>query len=218
MKSKIITLVGMSGVGKSHWTKKFKQNGYLTFPIDDLINKNLDEVIDEGSGDKNVDYGKEKVGKLALWMGFPGDARYKKNSKKYLELENEITLDCLHKAIKSKNNCVLDTTGSVVYLNNNLLNELKKHSTIVCLDARQKDIDKMFKIFCAKPKPIIWGNIYKAKPEETENETLKRCYMELLDFRLKKYRAISSITLDYAFTHSKKTNFKKFYSNIFNLN
>jgi hypothetical protein len=55
----------------------------------------------------------------------------------------------------------------------------------------------MFETFCKVPKPIIWGNIFKALKGESETETLKRCYKKLLDFRIQKYKLLAKKIIAY---------------------
>ena len=54
-----ITLIGMSGIGKSHWSKKMEALGYRRYSCDELIAERLGERL-------------EKKGKathsLAKWM------------------------------------------------------------------------------------------------------------------------------------------------------
>jgi hypothetical protein len=68
----------------------------------------------------------------------------------------------------------------------------------------------MFEVFCKVPKPIIWGNIYKAKKGESEDKTLARCYKELLEFRRKKYKKLAHLTLPFKFTHTPNLDTAKF--------
>ncbi len=165
---KILTFIGMSGVGKSFWSEKFAKEGYQVFHIDDLISEKLGGIINKENGDKNVDYGNSLVGGLAKWMGFPGDKRYEKNCKTYLKLEEKITLQSLNTAIKSKKPTIIDTTGSVIYLSSDLKKKLKKHTKIVYLDISKSKLSEMFETFCKFPKPIIWDGKYKPIKNESE--------------------------------------------------
>lgn len=210
MDSKVITLIGMSGVGKSHWSEILGKEGYTVFHIDDLISKELDNIINKESGDKNVDYGDSEVGTLARWMGFPGDKRYERNCKIYLKLEEKITLQSLNKALKNTGRSVIDTTGSVIYLNPTLQKKLKQNSQIIYLDVLQSKLDEMLETFCKFPKPIIWGGIYKALKNEPEEKTLVRCYKKLLEFRVAKYKKLAHFVIPYnSHKKSKSTNFIK---------
>jgi shikimate kinase len=210
----IFTFIGMSGVGKSYWSEKFQKAGYKIYPIDDLISERLGEIINKVKGDSGVEYKDSKVGSLARWMGFPGDDRYKVNAKEYLKLETKITKESLFTAIKDQENVIIDTTGSVIYTDIKIQKLLQRKTTVVYLDTTPKNLREMFRVFCQVPKPIIWGDIYKAKKGENEKQTLERCYKELLDFRIDKYRKRAKIILDFKFTHKKGLTIEKFLEKI----
>ena len=52
--SRIITLIGMSGSGKSYWSKKFKKAGFTIYSIDDLISEKISDLINGDIGDENA--------------------------------------------------------------------------------------------------------------------------------------------------------------------
>jgi shikimate kinase len=213
-KGRVLTFIGMSGVGKSYWAEKFREIGYKTFNVDDLIQEKLGDLINEVEADKNVKFEETKVGDLAKWMGFPGDKRYPGNAKKYLKLETKITEAVLKQAIKSGQDTIIDTTGSVIYTDKKIQTLLRKHSKVVFFDTTKQNLKEMFEVFCKVPKPIIWGNIYKAKKGEPEDKTLARCYQELLNSRIKKYKKLAHIALPYKFTHTPNLDTAKFIKKI----
>jgi len=200
----IYSFVGMSGVGKSHWSKKLAELGYDIYSIDDLIAQKLQKLIKKFSITNDINYSKSNVGDLAKWMGFPDDERYKQNSKKYLEMESKVVQSVLNKALKSKKNTIIDTTGSVIYINKNVLKALKKSTNVVYFDSPASHLKSMFEEFKRNPKPIIWGNIYKPLRGEKEEKALLRCYKELIDFRIKHYERLADITIPYKWQYDRK--------------
>ena len=87
-----LSIIGMSGSGKSYWSKKLQEEkGFKRFCCDDIIEQKLSHEL------KKFGYsGLHDVGK---WMGQPFDPQYVKRSKniyilrtkqrmKYLELLN----------------------------------------------------------------------------------------------------------------------------------
>lgn len=197
-KPKIYTLIGMSGVGKSYWTNKFKEQGYTTYSIDDIISIKLQEIVKAEKGSDSVEYSDSLVGDLAKWMGFPDDARYPKNSKIYLAQETQVTEEVLDKALTVGEDSIIDTTGSVIYIDPKVLQRLQIETTIVFFETSAERLEEMFEEFKRNPKPIIWNNFYAPKPGETEEETLSRCYRELLDSRIISYKRLchSSVSFD----------------------
>ena len=75
-----LTLIGMSGVGKSHWSKKMEALGYRRYSCDELIADRLGtELGKKGKATLN----------LAKWMGQPYSEGYQDAEALYLELEKE---------------------------------------------------------------------------------------------------------------------------------
>ena len=71
------TLIGMSGVGKSHWSKKVEAQGYLRYSCDELIAERFGiELGKKGKATQN----------LAKWMGQPYSKDYEDAEALYLSL------------------------------------------------------------------------------------------------------------------------------------
>lgn len=188
----IISFIGMSGAGKSFWAKRLEKNkGYKRYSCDDLIEKELSSEL--------VVLGRKGVNNLSHWMGQPYDERYETNSRRYLEFEAKALENSLKEIEnnKSGDNVVMDTTGSVVYLPPELLQKLKQLTRVVYLETSESIIEKMINLYLADPKPVIWGNLYKPLPGEDKMETLKRCYPELLRYRVNLYGKLADIRVGY---------------------
>lgn len=182
-----LSIIGMSGIGKTFWSKKLVRKGFKRFCCDDLIEERLNRELKAlgFSGIKDV----------AKWMGHPFDVQYSKTSKKYLNYEREILKELIAKLENSADaNIVVDTTGSVIYLEGSILRKLAKITKIVYLETPQSVIQKMFEVYINDPKPVIWGKSYKKKQGENELEALKRCYPKLLKCRSDKYKKLAQIT------------------------
>src|ERR1700687_5057168 len=123
-----IALTGMSGVGKTFWTKKLAVNGWTAISCDDLIEQRLAPRLAAG--------GYTGINGVAAWMGWPDSPTYTERESEYLAEEihtlDEILTELEQQAEKS---LVLDTTGSVIYAGNNLLMRLRRQMTIVHLAA-----------------------------------------------------------------------------------
>ncbi|TRZ64400.1 MAG: hypothetical protein D4Q79_01565 [Spirochaetia bacterium] len=187
----IFSFIGMSGTGKSFWSKRLeKERGYQKYSCDELIEKELSSEL--------VVLGRKGVNNLSHWMGQPYDERYAANSRRYLELEAKVLGDSLRKIENDKNkNMVVDTTGSVIYLPPELLLKLKQLTKVVYLETPEFIIEKMINLYLADPKPVIWGNLYKPLLDENKMETLKRCYPELLKYRINLYNKLADIKVDH---------------------
>lgn len=172
-----IVLIGMSGVGKSHHSKKLSKVGYKVFSIDDMIARAL------GEGD---------VHDVASYLGSPYEERYKENSKKYLELEEKFTKEALTYAKNNKDEkVVIDTTGSLVHLSKETLNELEGFSNVIFLDTDDTLMKQMIKQYLIDPKPVIWGELARDFTQENYREKLTYLYPLLLKSRKERYISLS---------------------------
>lgn len=186
-----ISLIGMSGSGKTHWAKKLKTEGFKYFCCDDFIEKKL--------GDELKQLGYSGITDVSLWMGQPFGSYYPKRSQQYLDFEKQVMNDILDaiKNIGNNTDVVIDTTGSVIYAGTNITKKLSELTKVVYLEVPHSVREEMYKLYFKDPKPVIWGNYFSKKNGETEMDALKRCYPKLLDFRAKKYEQFADIKLDY---------------------
>ena len=167
----------MSGVGKSHHSKKLAKIGYKVFSIDEMIAHAL------GEGD---------VHDVAAYLGSPYEERYKENSKKYLELEEKFTKEALSYAKQNKGEkIVIDTTGSLVHLSEEILNDLENFSNVIFLDTDDNLMKQMIKQYLIDPKPVIWGDLARDFTKENYREKLTHLYPLLLKSRKERYISLS---------------------------
>ena len=68
-----LSLIGMSGAGKSHWAQKLAAAGFRVLSIDDRIEKKLAPELAAG--------GYRGIGGVAAWMGWPDDQAYREREK-----------------------------------------------------------------------------------------------------------------------------------------
>ena len=194
-----LTLIGMSGVGKSHWSKKMEALGYLRYSCDELIAERLGTEL----GKK----GKTTVN-LAKWMGQPYSKGYQETEALYLELESAVIeqiCDELEHGIQKDKPVVVDSTGSLVYLEKVLIKRLRKLTRTVLLNLPDDKHAEHFETYLKDPKPVIWNGKYLPSKGEIPQMALRRCYRELLNIRNKHYALMSDIQLDYTFHQSSGT-------------
>jgi len=191
-----LALVGMSGAGKSYWSKKMEEKGYRRYNCDDMIAERLGSEL-SGIGTSTL--------KLAKWMGQPFSEGYIEAEKLYLELEEAVVehiCDELEQATEKNVPVVVDTTGSLIYLQKRLLNRLRALTKIFHLRLPEEKHEQLFVNFINDPKPIIWEGKFRPRKGETIQNTLRRCYKELLSYRNERYSLIADYVLDYSFHHS----------------
>jgi hypothetical protein len=185
---KPLCLVGMSGVGKSFWAKRLEARGFVRHDCDGTIAAHLRELV-------TPEVGEEPVHALGRWMGMPWTFGYSMREARYLALEESVTRGALVAALSSDNQ-VIDTTGSVIYLPDELLGELRDMTRVVYLRTPAARRGRMLERYLAEPKPLVWGDAFHASPGELPEAALPRCYGELLDVRDRRYLSLAHVTLD----------------------
>lgn len=204
-----ISLIGMSGTGKSYWSKKLEKSGFIRFSVDEMIEKKLQK--------KFPSLKINGISSIAKWMGHPFEPQYKSANMAYLELEEESMRD-IFSAIESPENSdkkiVIDTTGSLIYLNPRTLKTLTRLSKAVYFKVSKDDYRKQLDIYISDPKPVIWGNKFKIKKGESNTQALAHCYPALLKYRTEKYEKIADITLDVSQLKDPSYTIKEFITQI----
>lgn len=184
----VLSLIGMSNIGKTHWSKKLNSIGFRHFNCDDLIESHLAPVL------KKLGY--SGIADVSRWLGRPYEGKFSVNQKKYLTLEKAV-MENIFTRIKNcqKQNIVIDTTGSVAHAGGNICSKLKQCSLVVYIEANENMKEEMFKKYLKKPKPVIFGDVFDIKKNETLKQALKRCYQELLNLRGALYTEYADIII-----------------------
>jgi shikimate kinase len=187
-----LALVGMSGSGKSFWTKKLAAAGWRSVCCDDLIEKRLAPRLVAG--------GHSGINGVAAWMGWPNSVTYVQREAEYLAEEIGVMDEFLNSLEKEtsgleKDNSgapiVLDTTGSVIYAQNNILMRLRRQMTVVHLANTEDERRILVERYLNDPKPVLWRGTFHVKDQETPRETVARCYPLLIAARRKSYETLA---------------------------
>jgi shikimate kinase len=192
-----LSLIGMSGSGKTYWAQKLEEVGYTRFTIDDIIEAKL--------GDELKKNGFSGIHDLAKWLGQPYEPQYQEHSDRYVDLEIEAMDEVFEKvsAMKESDKVIIDTTGSVIYHGAATLHTLETLTKVIYLDTPDEVKDEMYEKYKKDPRPVIWGKSFYRIGDETNEAALARCYPELLSNRAKKYERHAHVTLDYHLLRSE---------------
>ena len=148
-----LALIGMSGAGKTFWTKKLTAAGYPGVSCDDRIEQKLAPRLAAG--------GHTGISGVAAWMGWPDSATYTERESEYLAEEIHALDEILTELEKQpEKSLVLDTTGSVIYTGNNLLIRLRRKMTIVHLAASTEEQQLLIERYLNDPKPVLWRGAF----------------------------------------------------------
>jgi shikimate kinase len=186
-----LAIVGMSGAGKTFWTRHLAVSGYPTVSCDDLIEARLKGALESG--------GFTGINGVAAWMGWPDQPTYAERESQYLS-EETATLDGVLSEIEKDRDreLVLDTTGSVVYTGNHLLYRLRRLLTVVYLAASSQEQQLLVERYLSDPKPVLWRGAFHPRAGETPQETVARCYPALLAARQQSYQMLAHCSISVA--------------------
>ena len=186
-----VALIGMSGAGKTFWTKRLAESGVPAISCDDCIEQKLAPRLAAG--------GYAGINGVAAWMGWPDSPSYAQRESDYLTEEIHTLDEVLTELEKHREkSLVLDTTGSVIHAGNNLLMRLRRQMTIVYLAATAQEQQLLIKRYLNDPKPVLWRGAFQPKPRESPRETAARCYPALIAARRQSYEALAHCTLQVA--------------------
>lgn len=173
-----IAFIGMSNIGKSYTALRLATHyAFNLIEVDKIIWENL---------------GHNSMEAFAKWQGHPYTEGYSERESHSIALETEAT----RKAIgTTKKNPILDTTGSVIYTDTGVLNELRNNFYMVYIEAMEDHVERLKVQYFNHPKPLVWAGHYEKKDGLTEKQSIMVCYPELLSARAKAYAALADVTL-----------------------
>ncbi len=189
----LISLIGMSGSGKSYWSEKLARRGFRLFCLDALIARKLSDRLKREDGSHLS---------LGEWMGFPFQHGYQEREELYLSSERQLLAEVLdwideNGCAGSDENVVVDTTGSVIYTGESLLKRLRTLTTIIYFAVPAVIRQAMLRQYLSNPRPVLWRGLFSIEPGESVEEALFRSYNALLDSREVLYRELGDIEIDY---------------------
>ena len=182
--------MGMSGVGKTFWSSRLASAGFMGYHCDDVIASRLQN---------NLGIPMKSVYDTGKWMGFPYEPGFAEREKQYLALEGEILsemAETVHK-LPVDQNVVIDTTGSAVYLDRNILRKLKESVLLVYLAITPEVHSQMLEEYIKNPRPLIWNRSFYKSPDESNESALRRSYSALIVYREALYEKFSDIKIEY---------------------
>jgi len=187
-----LSLIGMAGTGKSHWSAKLSAQGFKRYGCDDLIAGKLTGMLKRPDG---------STMRMGEWMGFPFEAGHKARETRYLALELEVMRDLIERLEIAKGEAnehvVIDTTGSVIYTGDPVMRRLKRQTTVVYL-ATPPDVEaQLLDAYVRQPHPMVWRHSFSKKPHESNRDALARCYPILLSDRRKRYAQYADVSVDF---------------------
>jgi shikimate kinase len=189
-----LALIGMSGAGKTFWSKRLAQDGYPSVSCDDRIEQRLRPRLQRE--------GEAGISGVASWMGWPDSPSYAQREAEYLAEEVGVLDEVLSDLERDRaRQLILDTTGSVIYTGTNLSLRLRRQMTVVYLAATPEEQQLLIERYLNNPKPVLWRGAFQPKPGETSHDTVARCYPRLIAARRQSYETLAHCTVTIAELH-----------------
>jgi shikimate kinase len=204
-----LSLIAMSGSGKSYWAKQLSGIGFKCFTCDEMIASNLSDELVQADG---------SIMSMGKWMGLPYRQGYLERESKYLAHEKQVLEEILETIENNygdpESNIVIDTTGSVIYTGEEILNKLRNYTTVAHMETPPRIQDQMYRAYLTRPRPVLWQGKFSKKPYEKNKEALTRCYAELLTYRERLYKKYAHLTIEYDRYRKKGVNVVDFLKEI----
>lgn len=189
-----IIILGMSGSGKTHWSKLLsKRYGYPHVEFDELIGKSP-ELADFIRGIP----GKDAAEKMANHFGMPWSEGFQAKEEAYLMIEKKVM------SRKLPRGSIFDLTGSCIY-HPDSLKSISSTGLVICLETSQEKKLEMLDTFIRHPKPVCWKGLFEKRKNETNEQALSRCYPILLAHRAKLYAQFTDVALHYSVHRNMKS-------------
>jgi shikimate kinase len=131
-------------------------------------------------------------------MGFPYEPHYQECESQYLAYEKEVMSEILEYFENTpEEKIVVDTTGSVIYIEEEILGRLQRYTTIVYLATPPEVQGQLLNAYISNPHPMLWRDTFSKDTNETNKEALARCYQRLFFARKLLYERYAGVTIDY---------------------
>ena len=194
-----LAFIGMSNIGKSYTaTRLSKTHNFQLVEVDRLIW----EELDHGN-----------MADFAKWQGQPYSDGYEEREAVSIALETQATKKAI---LASNNNTLLDTTGSVIYVDETALIELKTKFLIVHIAAGEDDLERLKRDYFALPKPLVWRGHYQKTEGKSDEESILACYPKLLRSRQIAYENLEDVRLQSCLVLNSKTSMDDIFNAIRN--
>lgn len=169
-----LALIGMSNIGKSYSGMRLATHYDFT-----LIE--VDRLIWDALGETDMDA-------FAAWQGQPYSDGYDDRERQSIALESKATRKSLTTEAR---NPLLDTTGSVIYTDDDVLDDLRRNWFTVYIEAAPEHLERLKEQYFAQPKPLAWNGHYRKRNGMDETESLLASYPELLTSRHEAYAQLA---------------------------
>jgi shikimate kinase len=186
--------IGMSGIGKSYWTKQLGQIGFTAIDCDA-------KVIAEVSKQVNIPF--STLSEAGTWMQLPNQEGFEQREALFMQCEKQVierAIDAiLNKKIAALSNSryILDMGGSAIYIGDDILSKLKQNLLLIYFDVSEEVYETMLQNYFANPCPVIWQGKFKRNISQNLADNFLECYANLINYRRNIYLNLADIVIPY---------------------
>ena len=184
--------IGMSGVGKTYWSRRLAGAGFRRLDCDALLATRM------RAAGRTTLWNLEDLG---AWLGMPYEAGYPEREAQYIRYEVEILEGILAERAHTAgpaDNLVVDMSGSAIYAGAALFARLRRFLTIVYLEITPAVHEQMLQTYLARPLSLIWRGVEHPPGQTFRPETIGADYRRLIAFRESLYAAFCDVRIPYA--------------------
>ncbi len=191
-----VSLVGMSGVGKTYWSTRLAEQDFERICCDDLIGEALStELAARGLG--------TDLRSLATWKGLPNQEGYAEREQLQIASAQKVMDAVCERLREASAPVVVDTSGSLVYVSDEALQNLRSLSKVVYIRIDKQKVEELFNDEVLYNRPLVWGNSFRQQKGESLQQAMRRSFRELLRWRAERYAQLAHVTLDYTQLHDE---------------
>ncbi len=195
--------IGMSGIGKSYWTKQLSQIGFSTIDCDA-------EVIKEVSKQAQIPF--STLSEAGTWLQLPHQEGFEQREALFMQCEKQVIEQLLDKNFDNNidsnvNNhqqklientrYIIDMGGSVIYTGDEVLAKLKNNLLLIFFDASEEVYKQMLANYFANPCPVLWKGQFKQQEGQSIADAFIESYANLINYRRKMYLELADIVIPY---------------------
>lgn len=153
---KALTLMGMSGVGKTHWSWALEKAGWHHYNHDYLIGtKYLHDELGDSVKTDDLSALSDYVGQVG--KGSVGIEEFKRRQARYIEAERQSLYDMCGVIDHSPDKFVNDSTGSICEISDeDLFRTVAEHTLFVYIRAGKEEEQELVAQAFHEPKPLYF--------------------------------------------------------------
>ena len=133
-----------------------------------------------------------------MWRGLPYEERYRNNESVQIQNEQEVMESVCNELSKYRTeNVVVDTSGSLVYIDESVLRRLCDLTRCAYIVADKEQEAELYNDEVIFRRPLVWGRAYIPEKGESPEQAMRRCFPKLIAWRAHEYSRWATLSIPY---------------------